>query len=411
MTPAVAPAPPDVDLGRRRFFRQFAGRARPDRGDDGRRRPGAPAGVGRGRGAHPRPGHRRRRCSPASARTEPAATAAAGPTGFRTPFRRGRRRPVPDRPAPAARTRSSRSESGRAGEVAYAIREMVVRGAPAIGQVAAIGLALIGRAGPRVAGRTRGGRPCAARPTRSSTPARRRSTSRWAVDRVMARYEQIGDLSEDGDAIADAMRDEADRDRLRGDDRPRPAGRASASPMLPQPEDRPVRILTHCNTGPLACGQFGTALGDRPGGPPRRPPGPRLGRRDAAVPAGRPADGLGAGPGRRAAHADPRRGRRPPDGARRGRRRPRRRGPGRGQRRHGQQDRHVHRWPSWPPATGSRSTSARRRARSTSPRPTARPSRSRSARPRRSRSIRGVAHRAAGDRRPQPGLRRHARPS
>ena len=27
------------------------------------------------------------------------------------------------------------------------------------------------------------------------------------------------------------------------------------------PDDRPVRILTHCNTGPLACGQFGTALG------------------------------------------------------------------------------------------------------------------------------------------------------
>ena len=26
-------------------------------------------------------------------------------------------------------------------------------------------------------------------------------------------------------------------------------------------EDRPVRILTHCNTGPLACGQYGTALG------------------------------------------------------------------------------------------------------------------------------------------------------
>jgi methylthioribose-1-phosphate isomerase len=27
------------------------------------------------------------------------------------------------------------------------------------------------------------------------------------------------------------------------------------------PDDRPLRVLTHCNTGPLACGQFGTALG------------------------------------------------------------------------------------------------------------------------------------------------------
>jgi len=31
--------------------------------------------------------------------------------------------------------------------------------------------------------------------------------------------------------------------------------------ILPTPEERPVRILTHCNTGPLACGQYGTALG------------------------------------------------------------------------------------------------------------------------------------------------------
>ena len=57
------------------------------------------------------------------------------------------------------------------------------------------------------------------------------------------------------------MREEADRDRLRGDHRPRPARRASASTVLPAPGDRPLRILTHCNTGPLACGQFGTALG------------------------------------------------------------------------------------------------------------------------------------------------------
>ena len=78
---------------------------------------------------------------------------------------------------------------------------------------------------------------------------------------MMARYEPIGDLSDDGGVIADAMRAEADADRPRGDDRPRPAGRASASPRCPQPEDRPLRILTHCNTGPLACGQFGTALG------------------------------------------------------------------------------------------------------------------------------------------------------
>ena len=77
---------------------------------------------------------------------------------------------------------------------------------------------------------------------------------------MMARYEQIGDLSDDGGVIADAMRAEADRIVLEATtDHGRMAGFGLAE--LPQPEDRPVRILTHCNTGPLACGQFGTALG------------------------------------------------------------------------------------------------------------------------------------------------------
>jgi len=31
--------------------------------------------------------------------------------------------------------------------------------------------------------------------------------------------------------------------------------------LLPQPEGRPLEVLTHCNTGPLASGQYGTALG------------------------------------------------------------------------------------------------------------------------------------------------------
>ena len=102
---------------------------------------------------------------------------------------------------------------------------MIVRGAPAIGQVAAIGLALSAervRDAPAV-------RPAgdAARraPTRSSSPRPTAVNLRWAVDRMMARYEEIGDLSEDGDAIADAMRAEADAIVVEATDRPRPAGR------------------------------------------------------------------------------------------------------------------------------------------------------------------------------------------
>ena len=96
-----------------------------------------------------------------------------------------------------------------AGEVAYAIREMVVRGAPAIGQVAAIGLAMS-------AEHQRDGRPYARKATiRGSANAliNARPTAvnlRWAVERVLARYTELGELSEDGDAIADAMRAEAD---------------------------------------------------------------------------------------------------------------------------------------------------------------------------------------------------------
>ena len=77
---------------------------------------------------------------------------------------------------------------------------------------------------------------------------------------MMARYEQIGDLSDDGGAIADAMRAEADRIVFEAT-RTTAGWRTSASPSCRMPEDRPLRILTHCNTGPLACGQFGTALG------------------------------------------------------------------------------------------------------------------------------------------------------
>ena len=40
------------------------------------------------------------------------------------------------------------------------------------------------------------------------------------------------------------------------------AWRRRARAILPETgPDAPLRILTHCNTGPLACGQFGTALG------------------------------------------------------------------------------------------------------------------------------------------------------
>jgi methylthioribose-1-phosphate isomerase len=146
-----------------------------------------------------------------------------------------------------------------ASDAANAIKLMVVRGAPAIGQVAAIGLALTARIASKshpharraiLEGQADGLRQ--ARPTAVNLG--------WAVDRLMARYHAIGDLSKEGEEIAVAMHDEAmaivaeaneDHGRLA----------EAGLDVLPNAADRPLNVLTHCNTGPLACGQFGTALG------------------------------------------------------------------------------------------------------------------------------------------------------
>jgi methylthioribose-1-phosphate isomerase len=181
------------------------------------------------------------------------------PRGFRTPFRfesddvllvlDQRRLPdalveVPVRGAPDA---------------AAAIRDMVVRGAPAIGQVAAIGLALQARAA-RVA------KPYARRAILEGGAATLRAARPtavnlgWAIDRVMARYHTVGELTPDGSAVAEALHDEAMAIVAEAtEDHGRMAEFGLA--ILPVPGGRPLRILTHCNTGPLAAGQFGTALG------------------------------------------------------------------------------------------------------------------------------------------------------
>ena len=142
-------------------------------------------------------------------------------------------------------------------EAANAIRQMVVRGAPAIGQVAAIGMALSAER----ARETHALRAAGDHPRRGRGPPRARPTAvnlGWAVDRMMARYEAAGDL-DDGGVIAAAMRDEADAIVAEATT---DHGRLAEFGLAVLPvKDRPLRILTHCNTGPLACGQFGTALG------------------------------------------------------------------------------------------------------------------------------------------------------
>ena len=255
---AEAPPAESADVGRRRFFRQFAG----ELVQTAATMVGAAQALqqvsAEAASAILNPAGAEAAVAAAITTADPNAGATTGPSGFRTPFREDNgvlylidQRKLPDQlveyPVKSA------------GETAWAIREMVVRGAPAIGQVAAIGLAMS-------AENQRDGRPYARKATiRGSANAliNARPTAvnlRWAVERVLARYTELDELSEDGAAIADAMREEADRIVFEATtDHGRLA--TFGLDILPTPDDRPVRILTHCNTGPLACGQYGTALG------------------------------------------------------------------------------------------------------------------------------------------------------
>jgi methylthioribose-1-phosphate isomerase len=184
--------------------------------------------------------------------------AAGAATGFRTAFRWGDEAIylIDQRRLPGELVEMRCST---AGEVAWAIREMVVRGAPAMGQAAAIGLALTAQA---MAGSTPFVRRAAIRGSGTALINARPTAAnvRWAVERCFDAMDAAGDTEAEGQAIADAIRREAEAIvREAAEDHERLATLGLAE--LPTPEDRPLQVLTHCNTGPLACGQFGTALG------------------------------------------------------------------------------------------------------------------------------------------------------
>lgn len=257
---AAAPEPDDAGLARRRFFRQFAGELIQTAATVAGAAQALQRASAEAAGAILDP-------TGTAARVESAAAMAAGaagdaatgrPTGFRTPFREsdGVLHLIDQRRLPE---QLIEVDVRNAPEAATAIRQMVVRGAPAIGQVAAIGLALSAERSKETqpfARRAilRGGAAAlrAARPTAVNLG--------WAVDRIMARFEAIGDLNDDGHEVAGALRAEADAIVTEATiDHGRLADFGLAA--LPVKEFGPLRILTHCNTGPLACGQFGTALG------------------------------------------------------------------------------------------------------------------------------------------------------
>ena len=136
-------------------------------------------------------------------------------------------------------------------ELTDAICTLAVRGAPAIGIAAAMGLVVVlapnadqSRETLLARARQAAGTIRASRPTAVNLP--------WALDRMLRCAERA---SGDGAEIVAAMRSEAtailDEDRAMC----RRIGE-HAAPLLPAG----ARVLTHCNAGALATGGIGTAL-------------------------------------------------------------------------------------------------------------------------------------------------------
>ena len=122
-----------------------------------------------------------------------------------------------------------------ADEVAAAIRDMVVRGAPAIGVAAAFGLALAALRGDDMG--------AAAETLKRSRPTA--VNLAWAIDRMLAAFAAGRNLSAEAQAIYDE--DIAANRRI---------GRFGAELLGPR-----TTVLTHCNAGALATAGYGTALG------------------------------------------------------------------------------------------------------------------------------------------------------
>jgi methylthioribose-1-phosphate isomerase len=120
-------------------------------------------------------------------------------------------------------------------EVAGAIRDMMVRGAPAIGVSAAFGVALAAQRGDDV--------DVAAAELRASRPTA--VNLMWALDRMLRARDAGRDLTAEAEAMF--SEDVAACKRI---------GQYGAALL-----GNSVTVLTHCNAGALATAGYGTALG------------------------------------------------------------------------------------------------------------------------------------------------------
>lgn len=133
-------------------------------------------------------------------------------------------------------------------EVADAIRDMIIRGAPAIGVAAAMGVAI---------GALQSEDLAADMPVICDTLAKTRPTAVnlfWAIDRMRKLYESLSQLP-----IAEIrarLVDEAQKVRAEDIAINKAIGEHGAG-LVPDGKT----VLTHCNAGALATAGFGTALG------------------------------------------------------------------------------------------------------------------------------------------------------
>ena len=125
-------------------------------------------------------------------------------------------------------------------ELIDAIRTLAVRGAPALGAAGAYGVALAAHTmRTRRQVRAAASRIAAARPTAVNLAT--------GVARALGAYE-VGGAAAALEAAEQLASDDVARNRALG---------AHGAPLLPNG----ARVLTHCNTGALACVGYGTALG------------------------------------------------------------------------------------------------------------------------------------------------------
>ncbi|MFZ0589152.1 MAG: S-methyl-5-thioribose-1-phosphate isomerase, partial [Bryobacteraceae bacterium] len=133
-------------------------------------------------------------------------------------------------------------------EVAAAIRTMVIRGAPAIGVAAAMGVAL---------GALKARNLEAEMPVICETLAKTRPTAVnlfWAIDRMRRLYESL--RGSELEQVRARLISEAQLIKQEDIQINEAIGRNGA-PLIP---DRKT-VLTHCNAGALATAGYGTALG------------------------------------------------------------------------------------------------------------------------------------------------------